>query len=167
MKMLSKIRFWQLMVGTGFGLLLIGLVMIFLPPGVGDCEPFLIEFFEASIEGSEMGLALIVLGLSCFLIGGKDLADLRTYQGVQDDLDKTSKLTARLVADRVNRTFNGLPTQPTHLLSLPEMDVEGTRRDLLAIQNGDSLEGGISQLISQADSGLQLLEALIKEGYSV
>jgi hypothetical protein len=94
------------------------------------------------------------------------LADLRTYQGVQDDLDKTSKLTARLVADRVSRTFNNLPAQPTYLRSLPDMDVEGTRQEMLAIQSGGSLEGGLSQLINQAESGLELLEALKKEGYS-
>ena len=58
MKIIGRIRFWHLMVGTGFILLIIGLVMIFLPPGVGDSEPFLIEFFEASIEGSEMGLGI-------------------------------------------------------------------------------------------------------------
>ena len=77
---LRTVHFWQLMVTTGFLLLTIGLVMIFLPPEVGESDPFLIEFFAAKIEGSEMGLALIVLGLSCFLIGRKDLADLRTYQ---------------------------------------------------------------------------------------
>ncbi len=92
MNWLSRIRFWHLMVGTGFALLIIGLVMIFLPPGIGDSEPYVIEFFEASIEGSEMGLALIVLGLSCFLIGRKDLADLRTTRGIQEELGKTSIL---------------------------------------------------------------------------
>jgi hypothetical protein len=167
MKIFSRIRFWQLMVGTGFCLLVIGLVMIFLPPEMSDSEPFVIEFFEASIEGSEMGLALIVLGLSCFLIGRKDLSDLRTYQGVQEDLDKTSTLAARLVAERVSRTFNGLPAHPSRLQTIPDLDVEGTRRNLQAIQNGDHLEGGFSQLISQAESGLKLLEALEKEGYSI
>jgi hypothetical protein len=166
MEKIWNIRFWQLMVGTGFGLLLIGLVLIFLPPEVGDTDPFIIEFFEARIEGSEMGLALIVLGLSCFLIGRKDLSDLRAYQGVQKDLDKTSKLAARLVAARVNRTFDDLPAKLTHLHSFPQLDVERTRRDLLAIQNGDYLEGGSSQLITQAESGLELLEALEKEGFS-
>jgi hypothetical protein len=92
---------------------------------------------------------------------------LRTYQGVQEDLGKTSALAARLVAERVGRTFKGLTAQPSRLLSLPELDVEGTRRDLRAIQNGDPLEGGFSQLISQAESGMKLLEALEKEGYSI
>jgi hypothetical protein len=50
---------------------------------------------------------------------------------------------------------------------MPDLDVEGTRRNLQAIQNGDHLEGGFSQLISQAESGLKLLEALEKEGYSI
>jgi len=167
MKVFNKVRFWQLMVGTGFCLLIIGLVMIFLPPGMGNSDPFVIEFFEVSIEGSEMGLALIVLGLSCFLIGRKDLSDLRTYQGVQEDLDKTSALAARMVAERVSRKFSSLPSQPARLQSLPDLDVEGTRRDLLAIQNGESHEVGFSQLISQAESGMKLLEALEKEGYSV
>ncbi len=34
MNWLKRIRFWHLMVGTGFVLLAIGLVMIFLPSGV-------------------------------------------------------------------------------------------------------------------------------------
>ncbi len=167
MNKLGRIRFWHLMVGTGFALLAIGLVLIFLPPGVGDSEPFLIEFFEASIEGTEMGLALIVLGLSCFLIGRKDLADLRAYRSVQQDLDKTSILTAKLVAGRVARTFNNLPAQPTNLRTLPDLDVEGTRRDLMNLQSGDILEGDFSRMISQAERGLKLLEALEREGYSV
>ncbi|TFG48917.1 MAG: hypothetical protein E4H33_03295, partial [Anaerolineales bacterium] len=136
MTALKRVRFWHLMVGTGFALLTIGLVMIFLPPGVGDAGPFLIEFFEAKIEGSEMGLALIVLGLSCFLIGRKDLADLRTYQQVQSDLKKSSTLTAKLVASKVEKTFLGMPTGPTHLVTQPDLDVDETRLALKNLQNG-------------------------------
>ena len=167
---LSKVRFWHLMVGTGFLLLVIGLIMIFLPTGVGDSEPFLIEFFEAKIEGSEMGLALIVLGLSCFLIGRKDLADLRTYQEVQEDLGKTNTLTAKLVADRVEKTLNGVPDTNSSLVRLaakPELDLAGTRLALKEIQNGvdtDQKPGGI---IRQAERGMDLLEALEKEGFSI
>jgi len=167
MNKLGEIRFWHLMVGTGFVLLVIGLVMIFLPPGVGDSDPYLIEFFEAKIEGSEMGLALIVLGLSCFLIGRKDLADLRTYQEVQQDLQKTSSLTAKLVANRVSRTLNGLPAPPTQLVSRPDLDIESTRLDLKALQNGVVSEQDLSLNINQAERGLDLLEALEKEGYLV
>ena len=167
MKWLNRIRFWQLMVGTGFLLLVLGLVMIFLPPGMGDTDPFVIEFFEASIESSEMGLALIVLGLSCFLIGRKDLADLRTYRGIQEDLEKSSNLTARLVAGRVSQTFNGLPAQPARLRSLPELDVDATRRDLKTLQNGTALVGGFPEMIHQSESGLNLLEALEREGYTI
>lgn len=164
---LNRIRFWHLMVGTGFALLLIGLVLIFLPPGVGDSDPFLIEFFEAKIEGTEMGLALIVLGLSCFLIGRKDLADLRTVQGFQDDLQKTSNLTAKLVADQVERTFNGLTARTTRLVSVPDLDVGEIRRVLKVIQNGGEENQEISMIIAQAESGLELLEALEREGYSI
>jgi hypothetical protein len=163
----NRIHFWHLMVGTGFVLMAIGLIMIFLPPGPGDHGPFMIEFFQASIESNEIGLALIVLGLSCFLIGGKDLSDLRTSQGVQRDLDKTSALAAKLVAERVIRTFDDLPAKPTHLATLPDLDVAGIRRDLVTIQNGGLLEGGNARLISQAESGLKLLKALEREGYSV
>ncbi len=167
---LNQVRFWHLMVITGFLLLVIGLIMIFLPSRVGDSEPFLIEFFEARIEGSEMGLALIVLGLSCFLIGRKDLADLRTYQAVQEDLGKTSTLAARLVADRVEKTLNGVPdtnSSLARLASKPELDLAGTRLALQEIQNGvdtDQKPGGI---IHQAERGLKLLEALEKEGFSI
>ena len=167
MKILRRIRFWHLMVGVGFILLGIGLVMIFLPPGVGDSEPFVIEFFDASIESSEMGLALIVLGLSCFLIGRKDLADLRTYRDLQMDLAKTSTLTAKVVAERVSRTFNGLPSQPASLRSLPDLDLKRARLELHNLQNGDSVGQPLADTIDQAEKGLALLEALKSEGYSI
>jgi hypothetical protein len=167
MKQLRKIRFWHLMVGVGFILLTIGLLMIFLPPGVGDSEPFVIEFFEASIESSQMGLALIVLGLSCFLIGRKDLSDLRTYQGLEKDLAKTSTLAAKVVAERVTRTFNGLPAQPARLRSLPELDLEKARLDLQNLQNGAGEHQPLGETIQQAERGLAVLEALEKEGFSI
>jgi hypothetical protein len=127
--------------------------MIFLPSRVGDSEPFLIEFFEAKIEGSEMGLALIVLGLSCFLIGRKDLADLRTYQGVQEDLGKTSALTARLVADRVEKTLNGVSDTNSSLARLalkPELDLAGTRLALQEIHAGSPGKGRFFNLGSDS-----------------
>ena len=162
-----RIRFWHLMVGTGFALLALGLVMIFLPPGVGDSGPFLIEFFEARIEGTEMGLALIVLGLSCFLIGRKDLADLRTTRSMQQELGKTSSLTAKLVAERVSRTFKELPAQPAHLQTLPDLDLAGARRDLMNLQNGAAVHQKLSLTLDQAEQGLEILEALEREGYSM
>jgi hypothetical protein len=167
MEILRRIRFWHLMVGTGFVLLIIGLVMIFLPPGVGESDPFVIEFFEASIEGSEMGLALIVLGLSCFLIGRKDLADLRTTRGIQEELGKTSTLAARLVADKVEQTFRALPDWPAHLAALPDLDLDQTRQDLRTLNNGGNGEGSTAKSIQQAEQGLELLQALEKEGYSI
>jgi hypothetical protein len=163
MKRLGVIRFWHLMVGTGFGLLVIGLVMIFLPPGVGDNEVFEIRFFEASIESSEMGLAMIVLGLSCFLIGSKDLADLRTYQGVQDNLNKTSTLAARLVADRVAKTMDSISPHPAGL----SVHQESTRQDLERLQNGDHMDWDYGETIRQAESGLKLLAFLENKEDSV
>ena len=167
MNWLSRIRFWHLMVGTGFVLLIIGLVMIFLPPGVGDSEPYAIEFFEASIEGSEMGLALIVMGLSCFLIGRKDLADLRTTRGIQEELGKTSTLAAKLVAAKVEKTFRDLPARPAHLASLLDLDPNGTRQTLKTLMNGGTWGGMNAELITQAERGLELVQALEKERYSI
>ena len=167
MNWLRRIRFWHLMVGTGFALLIIGLVMIFLPPGVGDSEPYAIEFFEASIESSEMGLALIVLGLSCFLIGRKDLADLRTTRGIQEELGKTSTLAAKLVADKVEKTFRDLPARPIRLATLPSLDLDRTRQDLKTLKNGENGDSSTAHAIQQAEQGLELLQALEKEGYSI
>ena len=167
MDILGRIRFWHLMVGIGFALLLIGLVMIFLPPGVGDSDPFMIEFFQARFEGSEMGLALIVLGLSCFLIGRKDLADLRTTRGIQEELGKNTTLTAKLVADRVEKTFRELPARPARLATLPDLDLDQTRQDLKTLNNGGTGDGSAAQVIQQAEQGLELLQALEKEGYSI
>ena len=167
MKRLSRIRFWHLMVGTGFALLLIGLVMIFLPPGIGDSGPFQIEFFEASIEGSEMGLALIVLGLSCFLIGRKDLSDLRTTRGIQEELGKNTALTAKIVADKVEKTYRELPARSARLATLPGLDLDQTRQDLKTLINGGTGDGSAAHVIQQAEQGLELLQALEKEDYSI
>ncbi|MEJ2413345.1 MAG: hypothetical protein P8Y34_10205, partial [Anaerolineales bacterium] len=157
----------QLMVGTGFVLLGIGLVMLFLPPGVGDNGPFVIEFFQASIEASEMGLALIVLGLSCFLIGRKDLADLRTTRGIQQDLQQTSRLAAGLVAERVDQTVKDLPVQAAHLGTLPDLDLEGTLGEMTEIQEGGMDGQDLSQLLERAQRGLSLLQALKKQDQAV
>ncbi len=167
MKIIRSIRFWHLMVGTGFVLLGIGLVMLFLPPGVGDNGPYVIEFFQASIEGSEMGLALIVLGLSCFLIGRKDLADLRTTRGIQQDLEKAADLTARLVAEQVDSTVQNLPVQAAHLGTLPDLDLEGTLKEMQSILDRNGTSRDLVRTIQQAEKGLALLEALKKEGLSV
>lgn len=167
MGFLMKIRFWQLMVGTGFALLGIGLVMLFLPPGVGDNGPFVIEFFQASIEASEMGLALIVLGLSCFLIGRKDLADLRAYRDMQQDLQQTSRLAAGLVAERVDQTVKDLPVQAAHLGTLPDLDLEGTLGEMTEIREGGMDGQDLSQLLERAQRGLSLLQALKKQDQAV
>lgn len=164
MKSMEQVRFWHLMVGTGFALLGIGLVMIFLPPGVGDSESFEIEFFEASIESSEMGLALIVLGLSCFLIGRKDLADLRTYQGIQQDLEKTSTLTARLVADQVGRAFHSNPVRAALLSTYPGLDLESALGGLRNLRQDIAGGQDLSSTLRQAEIGLSLLEGLDREG---
>lgn len=163
MQLLKQIRFWHLMVGTGFALLGIGLVMIFLPPGMGAKGPFVIEFFQASIEGSEIGLALIVLGLSCFLIGRKDLADLRTYQEFQQGLEKTGSLAARLVAERVDQTVRDLPVQAAHLGILPDLDLEDTLGEMQRIRNGGGKDQGLSSTLKQAEKGLALLQVLDRE----
>jgi hypothetical protein len=147
------------MVGTGFLLLTIGLLMILLPNGVGEEKVFEIRFFEASIKSSEMGLAMIVLGLSCFLIGGKDLADLRTYHGVQEDLNRTSSLAARLVADRVNRTIKESSPQTAGLSS----HLVSTHQDMERLQNGDHLDWDYGEIIRQAEHGLRLLALLEKD----
>jgi hypothetical protein len=154
------------MVGTGFALLGVGLVMIFLPPGVGDSGPYLIEFFEASIEGTEMGLALIVLGLSCFLIGRKDLADLRTTRDLQQGLEKASSLTARLVAEQVDQTVRELPVQPAHLGTLPDLDLEETLGELARMPAGEDGES-FSRTLERAERGLSLLQALKNEKISI
>jgi hypothetical protein len=163
MAIIRKIRFWHLMVGTGFALLGIGLVMLFLPPGVGDNGPYVIEFFQASIEGSEMGLALIVLGLSCFLIGRKDLADLRTTRGIQQDLEKAADLTARLVAERVDSTVQDMPVQAAHLGTLPDLDLEGTLGEMQGLLDGKEDGRTLARTLTQAEKGLSLLSALKTE----
>ncbi len=108
--------------------------------------------------------------MSCFLIGRKDLADLRTYQAVQEDLGKTSTLAARLVADRVEKTLNGVPetnSSLARLASKPELDLAGTRLALQEIQNGVNTDREPGGIIRQAERGLKLLEALEKEGFSI
>ncbi len=114
-----------------------------------------------------MGLALIVLGLSCFLIGRKDLADLRTTRGIQEELGKTSTLAAKLVADKVEKAFRELPARPARLATLPDLDLDQTRQDLKTLKNGGSGDGSTAHAIQQAEKGLELLQALENEGYSI
>jgi hypothetical protein len=156
----GKIRFWHLMVGVGFGLVIIGLVMIFLPPELGESGSFVIEFFEARFEGTEMGLALIVLGLSCFLIGRKDLGDLRTYQAMQEELNKNNHLTAKLVANSVEQGLTGDPEGSARLTARDGLDVVGTRDDLRALVGRDLGRVPRGEVLHQAEKGLALLEAL-------
>lgn len=159
-RMLREVRFWHLMVGTGFTLVIIGLVLIFLPPEVGESGPIVIEFFEARFEGSEMGLALIVLGLSCFLIGRKDLGDLRTHQAMQEELGRASGLTAKLVAERVEQTLNGRPEKAARLAAQPEVDLSQTRRELRQLRGTAAGELPSREALRQAERAMALLEAL-------
>ena len=118
----------------------------------------MIEFFEASIEGTEIGLALIVLGLSCFLIGRKDLADLRTYQDLRENLEKTGSLAAQLVAERVDRTVSQLPVQAAHLGTIP--DLEGILEELEDFKGEDGADRDLSGTLERAERGLGLLQAI-------
>jgi len=162
-RMLRKVRFWHLMVGTGFTLVIVGLVLIFLPPEVGESGPILIEFFEARFEGSEMGLALIVLGLSCFLIDRKDLGDLRTHQAMQEELGRASGLTAKLVAERVEETLNGSPEKAARLAEDPEVDLMGMRGELRRLRGTAAGELPSREALHRAERGMALLESLQNE----
>jgi hypothetical protein len=112
-----------------------------------------------------MGLALIVLGLSCFLIGHKDLEDLRAYQSVQQDLQKTGRLTAKLIANRVEKRLNGLPDGQTRLRQAPEIDLVKTRQVMRKIQDGRDEDLKLSDTIQEAEQGMVLLNILEDENY--
>ena len=160
------IKFWHLMVGTGLMLVLIGLLLILIPNNVGAPGTILIEVFGAKFEGSEIGLALIVLGIACFLIGQKDRTDTQKYQSMKEDLQKTSKITARLVGDSVEKTLAGVSGDVQRDMDARQMDIGGYRDELHHLQHQDPGEWEGSHAIRNAERGLELLEALEKEGYS-
>ena len=104
------------------------------------------------------------------MIVRKDMADLRTYQSVQRDLQKTTKITARLVANRVEKTLSGVTDTQLHMSSLgsnPGLDVASTRLALKEIRNEKDPDTKPSRTIRQAERGMDLLDALEGEGFSI
>ena len=162
----GSIKFWHLMVVVGLLLVVIGLVLILVPNQVGEGGSILIEVFGAKFEGSEIGLALIVLGIACFLIGQKDRTDTQKYQAMKEDLQKTSKITARLVGDHVEQTLAGVSGDVQRDLDAREMDIGGYRDELHHLQDQEAETWEGSHALRNAERGLELLEALEKEGYS-
>lgn len=119
----KDIQFWHLMVGTG-------LLLILVLNDLGARGVIVLEVFGAKFEGTEMGLALIVLGLACFLIGQKDRADIQKYRSLQKDLQKTSRITARLVGNNVQQTLASVPRETRWGFQGEGMDIGGYEDEL-------------------------------------
>jgi len=162
----KQVKFWHLMVGVGLVLVVIGLILILVPNQVGGEGSILIEVFGAKFEGSEIGLALIVLGLACFLIGQKDRADQQKYQAIREDLKKNSRITARLVNSNLQKTMDSAPDEEGRRIASQVVDFDDYRQDLrrLIDQNLDTWDE--PHVIRVAEQGMEMLEALEKEGYS-
>lgn len=160
------VKFWHLMVATGLVLVVIGLLLILVPNNVGGSGTIVVEVFGAKFEGTEMGLALIVLGLACFLIGQKDRTDTRKYQTMKEDLQKTSELTARLVGNNVEKTLADVPGENQQAFAEEGLDIGGYQRELHYLQNHNAEEWEESHAIRNAERGMDLLEMLEKQGYS-
>lgn len=160
------IQFWHLMVGTGLVLVVIGLLLILVPNELGARGVIVLEVFGAKFEGTEMGLALIVLGLACFLIGQKDRADIQKYRSLQKDLQKTSKITARLVGNNVQQKLASVPGETRRDFQGGGMDIGGYEDELDQLQDQKAGEREGSYALRNAERGLELLEELEKQGYS-
>jgi hypothetical protein len=50
---------------------------------------------------------------------------------------------------------------------MPDLELDQTRRQLQTLKNGGDGEGGSARAIQQAEQGLEMLQALEKEGYSI
>lgn len=161
-----EIKFWHVMVGTGLFLMVVGLLLILIPNGVGQSGTIVLELFGASFEGSEMGLALMVLAVACFLIAQKDRADMQRYQSMREDLTKTSKITAKLVADNVEQSMQNVPGDAREWLREKALDWEEYDSELQSIRNWEDESFAESHAIRHAERGMELLEALEREGYS-
>lgn len=160
------IKFWHVMVVTGLVLIVTGLVLILVPDGAGESGTITIEIFGASFEGSEMGLALMVLAIACFLIGQKDRADTQKYQSMRKDLQKTSKITAKLVADNVEQSLQQVPGDAQEWLKDRALDWDDYQEELQTIRNWEEETFEEEHAIRHAERGIELLEALEREGYS-
>jgi|GEM_PF-1495752 len=160
------IQFWHVMVVSGLVLMVIGLVLILLPDGVGQAGTIILKIFGASFEGSEMGLALIVLAIVCFLIGQKDRADTQKYQSMRKDLQKTSKITAKLVADSVEQSLQKVPGDASEWMRDHALDWEDYQEELQVLQNWEEDVLEDEHALRHAERGIELLEALEREGYS-
>lgn len=158
------IKFWHVMVGTGLALMVIGLVFILVPDGGSDT--IVIEVLGATFEGSEMGLALMVLAIACFLIGQKDRADTQKYQSMREEIKKTSKITAKLVADNVENSLQNVPGDVREWLREHALDWDDYQEELETLRNWEDEAIEESHAIQHAERGMELLEALEREGYS-
>lgn len=161
-----QIKFWHLMVGVGLLLVGIGLILILVPNQVGGEGSILIDVFGAKFEGSEIGLALIVLGLACFIIGQKDRADQKKYQMIQKDLKKNSRITARLVDSSVRQTMKSTPDGAGERIARQVVDLDDYRQELHRLMELSLEEWEEPHAIRIAERGMDMLEALEKEGYS-
>jgi len=160
------VKFWHLMVGVGLVLVLIGLVLILVPNQVGGEGSILIEVFGAKFEGSEIGLALIVLGLACFLIGQKDRADQQKYQSIKEDLKKNSRITARLVNSNLQQTMDSAPDGRGERIAREVVDLDDYRQELHRLMEQSLEDWEEPHAIRIAERGMEMLEALEREGYS-
>jgi len=160
------IKFWHVMVGTGLLLMVIGLIFIIIPDGPGGSGTIVIDIFGASFEGSEMGLALMVLAVACFLIAQKDRADMQRYHSMREDLTKTTQITAKLVADNVQQSMQNIPGDAREWLRKQALDWDDYDEELQMIRNWEDQSFAESHAIRHAERGIELLEALEREGYT-
>ena len=67
----------------------------------------------------------------------------------------------------MEKAFRDLPARPTNLATLPELDLDHTRKSLQEVGNGEADSRAATFLLEQAQRGLDLLVALEREGYLI
>jgi hypothetical protein len=93
-----QIQFWQAMMAVGCILVIGGLLLVFVRPGTEGSGAVSFKLLGTEFEGSDVGLAIIALGLVCFVLGNKDRNDSAKYRAMQEKLDTTGEVVTKLVA---------------------------------------------------------------------
>lgn len=93
-----RIEFWQAIAAVGCIFVIGGLLLIFLRPEAEGAGTPTFRLLGTAFEGADVGLAIIALGLVCFILANKDRIDGAKYRAMQAELDTTGRVVTRLVA---------------------------------------------------------------------
>ncbi|MFO8036841.1 MAG: hypothetical protein R6U57_09485 [Anaerolineales bacterium] len=109
---------------------------------------------------------MLVLTITCFLIAHKDWADMHRYQFMGEDLRKTTKITAKLVAGNMEQSMKNVPGDTRAGPQEQLLDWNDYEEKLQTIWNWEGKPSDEPHVIRHAQWGMEFFETLEREGYS-